>query len=113
VRAALRLRSRAARPRPLRAQWQPTKEGYLSFLVESKAVYDCMEGVVATSNNPICAPLSTRSCAADALTRRPRADAKFRNTGLERGAALVKDIAWMTEQARRRRSALRRREQRR
>jgi hypothetical protein len=26
--------------------------------------------------------------------------AKFRNTGLERGAALAKDIAWMQAQAR-------------
>lgn len=36
------------------AQWQPTREGYLSFLVESKAVYDAMEGVMASGAHPMC-----------------------------------------------------------
>ena len=29
------------------ARWTPTVEGYLNFLVESRAVYDVMERVVA------------------------------------------------------------------
>ena len=37
------------------AQWQPTKEGYLKFLVESKAVYDAMEEIVASGDSPIYA----------------------------------------------------------
>jgi hypothetical protein len=59
-----------------------------------------MEGIVATDSNPICAPFAALSGDPAALTQSPGADAKFRNTGLERGAALVKDIAWMKEQAR-------------
>ncbi len=51
-RAAHAARCRAAAP-----QWKPTKEGYLSFLIESKAVYDCMESIMATGDNPICAPV--------------------------------------------------------
>ena len=89
---------RCARRR--RAQWQPTKEGYLSFLIESKAVYDCMEGIVATDSNPICARFAARGAPRTRSRARARADTKFRNTGLERGAALAKDIAWMKEQAR-------------
>ena len=27
-------------------QWQPTREGYLKFLVESKVVYDALEQIV-------------------------------------------------------------------
>ena len=37
------------------AQWAPTKEGYLKFLVESKAVYDAMEEIVASGDSPIYA----------------------------------------------------------
>lgn len=37
------------------AQWQPTVEGYLRFLVESKAVYDAMEEIVSTGESPIYA----------------------------------------------------------
>ena len=57
-----------------------------------------MEGIVATDKNPICARFAA-VCARHPRSRAARdADAKFRNTGLERGAALVKDIAWMKEQ---------------
>lgn len=55
-------------------QWKPTKEGYLQFLVESKAVYDTMEDLAITSDSPIYS--------------------KFRKTGLERAEALAKDIKW-------------------
>ena len=54
------------------SQWTPTKESYLRFLVESKAVYDSMEAVMQT----------------DARF------SKFKSTGLERSAALQRDIEW-------------------
>lgn len=57
---------------------KPTKEGYLRFLVESKAVYDVLEGIMAKASNPVYA--------------------KFQNTGLERAAALEKDISWFKGQ---------------
>ena len=56
------------------ARWTPTVEGYLNFLVESRAVYDAMEKVVA-------APENAREYGA------------FTNNGLERSEALRKDIA--------------------
>ena len=68
-----------------------------------------MEGIVATDKNPICAPFARVYGDPAALTHCPGADAKFRNTGLERGAALAKDIAWMKEQARLACAALHRR----
>jgi len=55
-------------------KFQPTLEGYLQFLVESKVVYDVMEEIVAKEQHPIYP--------------------NFRNTGLERAAALEKDIKW-------------------
>ena len=69
-------------------------------MIESKAVYDCMEGIVATDSNPICACFAARGAPRTRSRAAARADTKFRNTGLERGAALTKDIAWMKEQAR-------------
>mmetsp|Transcript_8254 Transcript_8254/g.27450 ORF Transcript_8254/g.27450 Transcript_8254/m.27450 type:complete len:253 (+) Transcript_8254:35-793(+) len=63
----------AEEPAKPMTQWQPTDVGYLRFLVESKAVYDCMEEIVQ-SNDPVYA--------------------KFKQTGLERSAALAKDIEW-------------------
>jgi hypothetical protein len=35
-------------------QWQPTREGYLRFLVESKVVYDTLEQIVAEASHPEC-----------------------------------------------------------
>lgn len=58
-------------------QWTPTREGYLRFLAESQAVYAAFEGVIAASDRPEYAP--------------------FKATGLERGAALAKDIAWFKQ----------------
>lgn len=49
------------------------RRGYLQFLVDSKIVYEALE----------------ETCAAD-----PRL-AAFRDTGLERSAALAQDIAWL------------------
>ena len=56
-------------------QWKPTREGYLRFLNESLAVYEALEEAVAS--NPLYSA--------------------FRETGLERSAALKKDIAWFRE----------------
>eukprot|EP00850_Spirogloea_muscicola_P012651 SM000082S22893 [mRNA] locus=s82:471914:474183:- [translate_table: standard] len=56
------------------AKWEPTREGYVQFLVDSKAVYDVMEEVVEKAAHP--------------------SYASFRNTGLERARALAKDLAW-------------------
>lgn len=61
-------------PKP--KQFNPSKRGYLQFLAESKAVYDAMEKI--NSTNPTYAA--------------------FANTGLERGPALAKDIAWFESQ---------------
>ena len=36
------------------SQWAPTREGYLSFLVESKAVYEVLETVVQDKTHPEC-----------------------------------------------------------
>lgn len=35
-------------------QWQPTREGYLRFLVESKLVYDALEQIVQQASVPEC-----------------------------------------------------------
>lgn len=56
------------------AKWEPTKEGYLKFLVESKVMYEAMEQIVASGASPQYAA--------------------FKNTGLERTEGLKKDIAW-------------------
>jgi len=53
-------------------KWEPGREEYLQFLVDSRHVYQCFEEVVGAN---------------EAL-------ASFRDSGLERGAALDKDIAW-------------------
>ena len=44
------------------AQWQPTREGYLRFLTESKAVYETLERIVAEASHSECTPHC--SCAA-------------------------------------------------
>jgi heme oxygenase len=56
-------------------RWEPTKEKYLKFLVESKVVYEAMEEIVASGASP-------------------QYEA-FVNTGLERTEGLSKDIAWL------------------
>ena len=43
---------------PLKAlctvQWQPTREGYLRFLVESKEVYNTLESIVTDAQHSDC-----------------------------------------------------------
>ena len=58
------------------AKWEPGREDYLRFLVDSRAVYRCFEKLVE-SNDEL---------------------AQYRNHGLERAAALDADIAWFAEQ---------------
>lgn len=36
------------------AKWEPKVEGYLNFLVDSKLVYDTLEGIVAKADFPEC-----------------------------------------------------------
>ncbi|KAK7281644.1 hypothetical protein RIF29_09811 [Crotalaria pallida] len=60
------------------AKWDPTVDGYLKFLVDSKLVYDTLEKIVQEAAYP--------------------AYAEFRNTGLERSASLEKDLEWFKEQ---------------
>ncbi|PHT52317.1 Heme oxygenase 1, chloroplastic [Capsicum baccatum] len=60
------------------AKWEPTVEGYLKFLVDSKLVYDTLEKIVEKAPFPEYA--------------------EFRNTGLERSAVLAKDLEWFRQQ---------------
>lgn len=59
-------------------KWDPTVEGYLKFLVDSKVVYDTLENIVLEPPHP--------------------SYAEFRNTGLERSASLAQDLEWFKEQ---------------
>ncbi|KAL8136114.1 heme oxygenase 1, chloroplastic-like [Apium graveolens] len=60
------------------AKWEPGVDGYLKFLVDSKLVYDTLEGIVDKADFPEYA--------------------EFRNTGLERSEGLAKDLKWFEEQ---------------
>ncbi|CAN8246935.1 unnamed protein product [Cochlearia groenlandica] len=60
------------------AKWEPTVDGYLQFLVDSKLVYDTLEGVIDQ------ATFSSYS--------------EFKNTGLERAEKLAVDLEWFKEQ---------------
>ncbi|CAA0833222.1 Heme oxygenase 1- chloroplastic [Striga hermonthica] len=60
------------------AKWEPSVEGYLKFLVDSKLVYDTLERIVDTAAFPEYA--------------------EFRNTGLERSESLAKDLEWFKQQ---------------
>lgn len=60
------------------AKWEPTVEGYLKFLVDSKLVYDTLDGIIAKAVFP--------------------SYAEFSNTGLERSEPLAKDLEWFKEQ---------------
>lgn len=59
-------------------KWEPTVDGYLRFLVDSKLVYDTLEGIIEKAPFP--------------------SYAEFRNTGLERSEKLAKDLEWFKEQ---------------
>ncbi|KAK7304173.1 hypothetical protein RJT34_15271 [Clitoria ternatea] len=59
-------------------KWDPSVQGYIKFLVDSKLVYDTLENIVQQPPHP--------------------SYAEFRNTGLERSASLAKDLEWFKEQ---------------
>ncbi|XVE98322.1 hypothetical protein REPUB_Repub03eG0096000 [Reevesia pubescens] len=59
-------------------KWEPSVDGYLKFLVDSKLVYDTLEGIIEKAAFP--------------------SYAEFRNTGLERSEKLAKDLQWFKEQ---------------
>ncbi|MCD7468352.1 Heme oxygenase 1 [Datura stramonium] len=60
------------------AKWEPSVEGYLKFLVDSKLVFDTLEKIVEKAPFPEYA--------------------EFRNTGLERSEGLAKDLEWFRQQ---------------
>lgn len=60
------------------AKWEPTVEGYLKFLVDSKLVYDTLETIVGQALFPEYV--------------------EFQDTGLERSKSLAKDLEWFKEQ---------------
>ncbi|XP_058201559.1 heme oxygenase 1, chloroplastic [Rhododendron vialii] len=63
---------------PPMAKWEPSVDGYLRFLVDSKLVFETLEGIVERPAFPEYA--------------------EFRNTGLERSESLAKDLEWFKEQ---------------
>ncbi|KAG6473421.1 hypothetical protein ZIOFF_067337 [Zingiber officinale] len=60
------------------AKWEPSIEGYLHFLVDSKIVYDTLEMIIQKAAYPWYA--------------------EFRSTGLERSEKLAKDLKWFKDQ---------------
>eukprot|EP00529_Nitzschia_sp_RCC80_P027162 CAMPEP_0113494490 /NCGR_PEP_ID=MMETSP0014_2-20120614/29132_1 /TAXON_ID=2857 /ORGANISM="Nitzschia sp." /LENGTH=287 /DNA_ID=CAMNT_0000388381 /DNA_START=307 /DNA_END=1170 /DNA_ORIENTATION=+ /assembly_acc=CAM_ASM_000159 len=80
--AAMKLHTRSQAPRegqavePKSEPYIPTRQDYLSFLVDSKHVYEALDDVVQSN---------------DELS-------KFRNTGLERTKALTDDIEFMCQE---------------
>uniref|UniRef100_A0A0D9WRV5 heme oxygenase (biliverdin-producing) n=1 Tax=Leersia perrieri TaxID=77586 RepID=A0A0D9WRV5_9ORYZ len=60
------------------ARWEPSVEGYLRFLVDSRLVFETLEAIVDRAAVPWYA--------------------EFRNTGLERSEQLKKDLEWFKEQ---------------
>nr|DAD27159.1 TPA_asm: hypothetical protein HUJ06_028627 [Nelumbo nucifera] len=60
------------------AEWEPTFEGYLRFLVDSKLVYDTLDSIVQKAAYA--------------------SYAEFRNTGLESSENLAKDLEWFKKQ---------------
>ncbi|KAK6945104.1 hem oxygenase-like [Dillenia turbinata] len=60
------------------AKWEPTMNGYLRYLVDSKLVYDTLERIVNEAPVPFYGELE--------------------NTGLERSERLGKDLEWFKQQ---------------
>ncbi|XP_058089059.1 probable inactive heme oxygenase 2, chloroplastic isoform X2 [Magnolia sinica] len=58
--------------------WQPSMEGFLKYLVDSKLVFETLDHIVDESNHV--------------------AYAYFRKTGLERSESLSKDLEWFRQQ---------------
>lgn len=66
------------REAPPPTKFEPSVDGYLRFLVDSKLVYDTLERIVADAAFPFYS--------------------EFTNTGLERSEPLGKDLKWFKEQ---------------
>ncbi|XP_074279302.1 putative inactive heme oxygenase 2, chloroplastic isoform X2 [Silene latifolia] len=60
------------------SSWEPSLDGFLKYLVDSKLVFDVIEGVVEDSNDV--------------------SYAYFRRTGLERSESLARDLEWFRQQ---------------
>ncbi|KAK6945103.1 hem oxygenase-like [Dillenia turbinata] len=60
------------------SKWEPSVDGYLRFLVDSKLVYDTLERIVEKAAVPFYGEL--------------------KNTGLERSEKLAKDLDWFKQQ---------------
>ncbi|KAJ4808769.1 Heme oxygenase [Rhynchospora pubera] len=60
------------------AAWNPSVDGYLKFLVDSKVVFDTLESIVTTALHP--------------------SYGEFQKTGLERSEQLSKDLEWFKEE---------------
>ncbi|KAL6593711.1 hypothetical protein ACP70R_048612 [Stipagrostis hirtigluma subsp. patula] len=58
--------------------WMPSREGFVSYLVDSKLVFDTVERIVAESTDV--------------------AYVYFRTSGLERSDSIAKDLEWFREQ---------------
>lgn len=80
---AMRLHTREQSPKEgqqeaSKQKWEPTREGYLQFLADSKTLFTTLEDIVNEAPHPDYA--------------------RFRNTGLERSQALTKDLQWFKTQ---------------
>eukprot|EP00268_Persea_americana_P030323 TRINITY_DN2937_c0_g1_i10.p1 TRINITY_DN2937_c0_g1~~TRINITY_DN2937_c0_g1_i10.p1 ORF type:complete len:323 (-),score=62.74 TRINITY_DN2937_c0_g1_i10:317-1285(-) len=60
------------------ATWQPTTEGFVKYLVDSKLVFETLDRIIDESNHV--------------------AYSYFRKTGLERSQGLSKDLEWFSQQ---------------
>ncbi|KAJ8431860.1 hypothetical protein Cgig2_023504 [Carnegiea gigantea] len=91
------------------AKWEPSVEGYLKFLVDSKLVYDTLERIVDEAPVAYCrvdrhlrikAISALVICLSFLITNHlvGIVDAEFRNTGLERSESLATDLEWFKEQ---------------
>ncbi|KAK6236200.1 hypothetical protein SCA6_011537 [Theobroma cacao] len=84
-------------------KWEPSVDGYLKFLVDSKLVYDTLEGIIEKAAFPFCSMFSVFHFSHDhadqlSMINFLGRDAEFRNTGLERSEKLSKDLQWFKEQ---------------
>ncbi|XP_044463059.1 heme oxygenase 1, chloroplastic-like isoform X2 [Mangifera indica] len=99
--------------RPL-TKWKPSVDGYLRFLVDSKLVYDTLEGIIQEAPIPIWSMVKKEKdflflvhcrsflkkllCFSSTPATWENGDAEFRNTGLERSEKLAKDLECFKEQ---------------
>ncbi|KAK4343316.1 hypothetical protein RND71_036410 [Anisodus tanguticus] len=98
------------------AKWEPSVDGYLKFLVDSKLVYDTLEKIMEKAPFPECEKepeglakwefsvegylkFLVYSKLEKIMEKAPFPEyAEFRNTGLERSEGLAKDLGWFREQ---------------